>query len=78
MVARFCRQTRAGHQVIRNSSEPAELTIMHLDSCADYLRQAAPWNKSSAVRALFLHITHGPRKLMSIIRSFMEHIKNVD
>ena len=27
----------AGHQVIRNLSEPSELTLMHLDTYADYL-----------------------------------------
>ena len=30
----------AGHQVIRNLSEPSEFTLMHLDTYADYLRQA--------------------------------------
>ena len=29
----------AGHQVIRNLSEPSEFTLMHLDTYADYLRQ---------------------------------------
>ena len=28
----------AGHQVIRNLSEPLEITLMHLDTYADYLR----------------------------------------
>ena len=32
----------AGHQVIRNLSEPSELTMMHLDTYADYLRQVEP------------------------------------
>ena len=32
----------AGHQVIRNLSEPSEFTLMHLDTYADYLRQVEP------------------------------------
>ena len=49
----------AGHQVIRNLSEPSELTLMHLDTYADYLRQVAPRTESRAVRALLT--TGGPR-----------------
>ena len=32
----------AGHQVIRNLSEPSQFTLMRLDICAGYLRQAEP------------------------------------
>ena len=49
----------AGHQVIRNLSEPAEFTLMHLDKYADYLRQMEPRTESRAVRALVT--TGGPR-----------------
>ena len=42
----------AGHQVIRNPSEPSEFTMMHLDTYADYLRQVEPRTESRAVRAL--------------------------
>ena len=42
----------AGHQVIRNLSEPSEFTLMHLDTYADYLRQMEPRTESRAVRAL--------------------------
>ena len=49
----------AGHQVIRNLSEPSEITIMHLDTYADYLRQVEPRIESRAVRALLT--TGGPR-----------------
>ena len=49
----------AGHQVIRNLSEPSEFTLMHLDTCADYLRQVEPRTESRAVRALLT--TGGPR-----------------
>ena len=45
----------AGHQVIRNLSEPSEFTLMHLETYADYLRQL----ESRAVRALLK--TGGPR-----------------
>ena len=49
----------AGHQLIRNLSEPSEFTLMHLDTYADYLRQMEPCTESRAVRALL--ITGGPR-----------------
>ena len=42
----------AGHQLIRNLSEPSEFTLMHLDTYADYLRQVEPRTESRAVRAL--------------------------
>ena len=42
----------AGHQVIRNLSEPSEFTLMHLDTYADYLRQVETRTESRAVRAL--------------------------
>ena len=49
----------AGHQVIRNLSEPSEFTLMHLDTYADYLRQVEPRTESRAVQALLT--TGGPR-----------------
>ena len=49
----------AGHQVIRNLSEPSEFTLMHLNTYADYLRQVEPRTESRAVRALLT--TGGPR-----------------
>ena len=49
----------AGHQVIRNLSEPSEFTLMHLDTYADYLRQVELRTESRAVRALLT--TGGPR-----------------
>ena len=49
----------AGHQVIRNLSEPSEFTLMHLDTYADYLSQVEPRTESRAVRALLT--TGGPR-----------------
>ena len=49
----------AGHQVIRNLTEPSEFTMMHLDTYADYLREVEPRTKSRAVRALLT--PGGPR-----------------
>ena len=49
----------AGHQVIRNLSEPSEITLMHLDTYAEYLRQLEPRTESRTVRALLT--TGGPR-----------------
>ena len=49
----------AGHQVIRNLSEPSEFILMHLDTYADYLRQGEPRTESRAVRTLLT--TGGPR-----------------
>ena len=42
----------AGHQVIRNLSDPSEFTMIDLDIYADYLRQAEPRTESRALRAL--------------------------
>ena len=49
----------AGHQVIRNLSEPSEFTLMHLDTYADYLRQVEPRTEPRAARALLT--MGGPR-----------------
>ena len=49
----------AGHQVIRNLSEPSEFNLMHLATYADYLRQVEPRTESRAVRAPLT--TGGPR-----------------
>ena len=32
----------AGHQVVKNLSEPSEITLVHLDIYADYLREKDP------------------------------------
>ena len=60
----------AGHQVIRNLSEPSEFTLMHLDTYAGYLRQMKPRTESRAVLAL--PTTGGPR-----IKKFHEHYLEV-
>ena len=49
----------AGHQVIRNLSEPSKFTMMLLDIYENYLRQVEPRTESRAVRALLT--TGGPR-----------------
>ena len=49
----------AGHQVVKNLSEPSEITLVHLDIYAVYLREKDPKLDSRAVRALLT--TGGPR-----------------
>ena len=49
----------AGHQVVKNLSEPSEITLVHLDIYADYLREKDSKLVSRAVRALLT--TGGPR-----------------
>ena len=49
----------AGHQVVKNLSEPSEITLVHLDIYADYLKEKDPKLDSRAVRALLT--TGGPR-----------------
>ena len=49
----------AGHQVVKNLSEPSEITLVHLDIYADYLKEKDPKLDSTAVRALLT--TGGPR-----------------
>ena len=49
----------AGHQVVKNLSEPSEITLVHLDIYADYLKERDPKLDSRAVRALLT--TGGPR-----------------
>ena len=53
----------AGHQVVKNLSEPSEGTLVHLDIYADYLREKDPKLNSRAVRAL---LTVGGPKLMKV------------
>ena len=59
----------AGHQVVKNLSEPSEITAVHLDIYADYLRQKDPKLYSRVVRALL--ITGGPR-LMKVDGHYTE------
>ena len=49
----------AGHQVVKNLSELFEITLLHLENYADYLREKDPKLDSRAVRALLT--TGGPR-----------------
>ena len=62
----------AGHQVIRNLSEPSEFIFVHLDTYEDYLRQVEPRTVSRAVRALL--ITVGPR-IKKLHGKYMDRIK---
>ena len=58
-----------GHQVVKNLSEPSEITLVHLDIYADYLREKDPKLDSRAVRALLT--TGGPR-LMRVDGHYIE------
>ena len=53
----------AGHQVVKKLSEPSEITLVHLDIYADYLREKDPKLDSRAVRAL---LTTGDPRLMKV------------
>ena len=59
----------AGHQVVKNLSEPSEITLVHLEIYADYLREKDPKLDSRAVRALLT--TGGPR-LMRVDGHYIE------
>ena len=59
----------AGHQVVKILSEPSEITLVHLDIYADYLREKDPKLDSWAVRALLT--TGGPR-LMRVDGHYIE------
>ena len=58
-----------GHQEVKNLREPSEITAVHLDIYADYLRQKDPKLDSRAVRALLT--TGGPR-LMKLDGHYIE------
>ena len=51
----------AGHQVVKNLSEPSEITLVHLVIYADYVREKYPNLNSRAVLALLA--TGGPRPM---------------
>ena len=53
----------AGLQEVKNLSEPSEITLVHLDIYADYLREKDPKLDSRAVLAL---LTTGSRRLMKV------------
>ena len=53
----------AGHQVVKNFSEPSEITLVHLDIHADYLRKKDPKLDSRAVQLL---LTTGGLRLMRV------------
>ena len=59
----------AGHQVVKNLSEPSEITLVHLNIYAYYLREKDPKLGSRAVRALLT--TGGPR-LMKVDGHYIE------
>ena len=59
----------ARHQVVKNLSQPSEITLVHLDIYADYLRENDPKLDSMVVRAL--PTTGGPR-LMRLDGHYIE------
>ena len=59
----------AGHQVVKNLSEPSEITLVHLDIYADYMREKDPKLDSRAVRAL---LTAGGPRLMRVDGHYIE------
>ena len=59
----------AGHQVVKNLSEPSEITLVHLDIYAEYLREKYPKLNSRAVRAL---LTTGGLRLMRVDGHYIE------
>ena len=59
----------AGHQAVKNLSEPSEITLVHLEIYADYLREKDPKLDSRALRAL---LTTGGPKLMRVHGHFIE------
>ena len=58
-----------GHQVVKNLSEPSEITLVLLDIYADYLREKDPKLDSRAVRAL---LTPGGPRLMRVDGHYIE------
>ena len=61
--------TVAGHQVVKNLTEPSEIIVVHLDIYADYLRQKDPKLDSRAVRAL---LTTGDPRLLKLDGHYIE------
>ena len=59
----------AGHQVVKNLSNPSEITLVHLDISADDLREKDPKLDSRAVRAL---LTTGDPRLMRVDGHYIE------
>ena len=59
----------AGHQVVKNLSEPSEITQVHLDIYADYLREKEPILDSKAMRAL---LTTGGLRLIRVDGHYIE------
>ena len=59
----------AGHQAVKNLSEPSKITAVHLDLYADYLRRKDPKLDSRVVRAL---LTTGSPRLMIVDGHYTE------
>ena len=59
----------AGHQVLKNLSEPSEILLAHLKIYADYLREKDPKLDSKAMRAL---LTTGGSRFMKVDGHYIE------
>ena len=59
----------AGYQVVKNLSEPSEITLVHLVIYADYLRETFSKLDSRAVRAL---LTLGGPRLVKVDGHYIE------
>ena len=59
----------AGHQIIKNLSEPSEIMLVHLNIYADYLREKQPNLDSKSLRAL---LKIGEPRLMRVDRPYIE------
>ena len=53
----------AGHQVVKNLSEPSEITLVQLDIYADYLREKDPRMDSRRVEGHYIEV-HGPYPIL--------------
>ena len=61
----------AEHQVVKNLSEPSEITLVHLEIYANYLREKDPKLDSRSVRAL---LTTGGLRLMRVDGHTKAHV----
>ena len=66
---KYCQNIGRRYQVVKNLSEASEITLVHLDIYADYLREKEPNLGFRAVRALLS--TGGPR-LMRVDEQYIE------
>ena len=66
----------AGHQVIKNLSDPSEFTLMHLDIYADYLRQAEPRTRVESRASVVNDGWHSNRETSRALRGSLRTISS--